>query len=55
MALIVIFFNGFDRGLLCFFFFCLFFDSRLWVNGGGGVKCMYFSGGLVVMVVLYCK
>ena len=33
------FFNGFDRGLLCFFFF---FDSRLWVasGGGGGVRCV---------------
>ena len=32
------FFNGFDRGLLCFFFF---FDSRLWVaSGGGGVRCV---------------
>ena len=32
------FFNGFDRGLLCFFFF---FYSRLWVaSGGGGVRCV---------------
>ena len=34
--------RGFDRGLLFFFFFFFFFgvDGRLWVTGGGGVKCV---------------
>ena len=30
----------FDRGLLCFFFFVLGVDGRLWVGGGGGVRCV---------------
>ena len=37
--------RGFDRGLLWFFFFFfLGVDGRLW-GGGGGVRCVYCSGG----------
>ena len=43
---------------VCLFFFCFFVffvfgvDGRLWVAGGGGVRCVWCNGGgLVVMVV----
>ena len=35
------FFGGVDG--LGFFFFGV--DGRFWVGGGGGVKCVYCSGG----------
>ena len=43
-----------DCGLLLFFLFsCFGVDGRLWVASGGGVRCVWYNnGGLMVMMVL---